>query len=287
MASGATWSKEEILKLIDVWGDDTIQAQLQDCTRNQKIFEKVARELNEAGYERTFQQCRDKIKKLKGEYKKIKDKHGKTGEDRSDWDYFDAMDAILGNRPATKPPVVIDTSNPPVTTPDAHEAEQTDDGDPEHDKDSETLSTSSSSTASSVPSTFTSSSVSGSTPLTSRKRKRSAAKPDNGIIEMINSVMKAQSKSDERMLELEEKRLQMEERQFEREAQQRRDDREFQLQMMRLMMGHSMHTSFGLPTNQHNLGQPSSMDQNHQTPPSSFTMDSLYNSYSRSFEDDQ
>ena len=41
---------------------------------------------------------------------------------------------------------------------------------------------------------------------------------------MIDSVMKAQSKSDERMLELEEKRLQMEERQLEREAQQRRED---------------------------------------------------------------
>ena len=62
MASGAMWSKEEILTLIEVWGDDTIQAQLQDCTRNQKIFERVARELNEAGYDRTFQQCRDKIR---------------------------------------------------------------------------------------------------------------------------------------------------------------------------------------------------------------------------------
>ena len=81
MTSGATWSKEETLKLIDVWGNDTIQAQLQDCTSNQKIFKKVARDLNEAGYDRTFQQCRDKIKKLRGEYKKIKDKHGKTGEE--------------------------------------------------------------------------------------------------------------------------------------------------------------------------------------------------------------
>ena len=52
---------QEMLKLIDVWGDDTIQAHLQDCTRNQIIFERVARELNEAGYDRTFQQCRDKI----------------------------------------------------------------------------------------------------------------------------------------------------------------------------------------------------------------------------------
>ena len=48
------------------------------------------------------------------------------------------MDAILGNRPATKPPVVIDTSIPPVTTPDAHE-EQPNNDEPEQDKDSETL----------------------------------------------------------------------------------------------------------------------------------------------------
>ena len=43
------------------------------------------------------------------------------------------------------------------------------------------------------------------------------------------------------MLELEEKRLRMEERQLEREAQQRREDTEFQLQMVRLMMDHGMH----------------------------------------------
>ena len=61
-------------------------------------------------------------------------------------------------------------------------------------------------------------------------------KSDNAIIEMMDSMIKAQSKSDERMLELEEKRLQMEERQLEREMQQCREDREFQLQMMRLMM---------------------------------------------------
>ena len=78
-----------------------------------------------------------------------------------------------------------------------------------------------SSTASLVPSTSTVSSVS---PLTTRKRKRSATKLDNVIIEMIDSVIKAQLKGDERMLELEEKRLQMEEKQLEREAQQHRED---------------------------------------------------------------
>ena len=44
----------------------------------------------------------------------------------------------------------------------------------------------------------------------------------------------------------------------ERELERTKERREFQL---RLMMGHGMHSSFGLPHNQHNLGQSSSMDQ--------------------------
>ena len=205
-------------------------------TRNQKVFEKVARELNGAGYERTYQQCRDKIKKLKGEYKKIKDKHGKTGEDRSNWD---AMDSILGTRPATKPPIVIDTSNTAMATAtDSQEEVEEETGE---DKESETLSRSSSATSlapSSVPSTSSSTNTSNPLPA-SRKRKRSL-KPDGALVEMIEGVLQAQSKSDDRMMELEEKRLRMEERQLEREAQQRKEERDFQLQMMRLMMGRNV-----------------------------------------------
>lgn len=63
----------------------------------------------------------------------------------------------------------------------------------------------------------------------------------------------------------------MEERQLEREAQQRKQDREFQLQMI-LMMGHNMHSTLGLPNN---LGQSSSMDQT--SSPSSFAIGDLYN----------
>ena len=116
-AAGSTWNKEEILKLIEIWGQEHIQRQLQECKRNQSVYEGVAKEMREAGYERTYQQCRDKIKKLKGEYKKEKDRHNKTGEERTTWDYFDAMDSILGHRPATRPPIVIDTSRSRPVTP--------------------------------------------------------------------------------------------------------------------------------------------------------------------------
>jgi len=108
-SSGSTWNKEETLRLIDIWGDDRIQAQLEGAHRNRNVYMKIAREMSEAGYQRTLEQCRDKIKKLKGEYKKLKDKCGKTGEGRRNWDYFEAMDSILGHKPATHPQVVIDT----------------------------------------------------------------------------------------------------------------------------------------------------------------------------------
>ena len=43
---------------------------------------------------------------------KIKNKWNETGQGRyPEWDYFDAMDNILGHKPATQPPVVIDSGN--------------------------------------------------------------------------------------------------------------------------------------------------------------------------------
>ena len=104
------WNKEETLKLIEIWGNYAIQAQLEGCKRNQDIYSNIAAEMKEAGHERTAQQCRDKIKKLKVDYRKIKDKRKKTGEGRyPEWDYFNAFDDILGHKPATEPPVVVNS----------------------------------------------------------------------------------------------------------------------------------------------------------------------------------
>ena len=226
--AGTTWSKEETLKLIEVWGQEAIQKQLQECKRNQTVYEEVAKEMREAGYERTYQQCRDKIKKLKGEYKKEKDKQGRTGEGRTSWDYFDAMDAVLGHRPATRPPVVIDTSTTsrpvtPVTPGGSEFGEGGDDDEEEQPVVNEGEAGSLNSSTQSVAS-----GQSG-----SRKRKRTS-RSDSTMAELMERVISAQTTSDEKRIELEEKRMKME-----REAQQRRV---FQMQMMRMMMmGPGMH----------------------------------------------
>ncbi|XP_044146865.1 uncharacterized protein LOC122937843 [Bufo gargarizans] len=54
------------------------------------------------GFERTSGQCRAKLKKLKIQYKKIKDANGRSGNSRSTWKWYDAMDAIYGHRPANQ-----------------------------------------------------------------------------------------------------------------------------------------------------------------------------------------
>ena len=65
-------SRDEVLKLIEIWGDGAIQAQLKGCKRNQDVYDEIAADLRDAGFERTGKQCRDKIKKLKGEYRKVR-----------------------------------------------------------------------------------------------------------------------------------------------------------------------------------------------------------------------
>ena len=41
----AAWSKEETLKLIEIWGNGAIQAQLEGSRRNQKVYDRITAEL--------------------------------------------------------------------------------------------------------------------------------------------------------------------------------------------------------------------------------------------------
>ena len=73
------WTEEETVKLIELWGENNVQAQLESCTRHGSIYQSLATEMQAAGYSRNAVQCRDKIKKLRAEYKRTKDNNGLTG----------------------------------------------------------------------------------------------------------------------------------------------------------------------------------------------------------------
>ena len=100
---GALWEDDEVDALIAIWGEEDMQAKLEGATRNIKIFDTIAKRLNELGFEgRTAVQCREKMKKIKGAYRKAKSHNGKTGRDRKTLKYMDKLDSILGHRPANQ-----------------------------------------------------------------------------------------------------------------------------------------------------------------------------------------
>ena len=75
-------------KLITIWNDDAIQAHLKGCRKNSDVYRKIVKELTEAGHNRTLEQCRDKMKKLKTKYKRIKDKQNEMGQGHYlEWDF--------------------------------------------------------------------------------------------------------------------------------------------------------------------------------------------------------
>ena len=104
-----SWTEKEVFKLIEQWGEQSIQEQLEGSKRNKHVYEKLSSALAKVGVKKSGEQCRSKLKKLRTEYKKIKDNHNLTGRGRTEWKFYDCLNEILGTRPATPPPVVLET----------------------------------------------------------------------------------------------------------------------------------------------------------------------------------
>ena len=228
MATIVNWSREEVYKLISLWSDDVIQEQLEGCHRNSQVYKKIADSLHEAGFNRTFEQCREKMKKLRGEYKKIKDKRNETGQGRfPEWEFYDAMDAVMGHKHSTEPPVVIE-SMPSTSSTEIDPDEETQDMSGAVDLDVN------------EPSQNSSNAVAISEAQQSNgklnKRKRSKNEVTNSLLERM---VRLHENSDKMMYMLEEKRAKMEERQIELDAQLQHEERDFQLQIMQIMMRQS------------------------------------------------
>ena len=66
-----SWSTEETQTLISIWGEESIQTKLDKAHQNHDIFEKIACEMSDVGYEKSWHQCRTKIKNLTQKYRKV------------------------------------------------------------------------------------------------------------------------------------------------------------------------------------------------------------------------
>ncbi|KAM8861183.1 1-aminocyclopropane-1-carboxylate synthase-like protein 1 [Synchiropus picturatus] len=92
---GSNWTDPEIVELLQLWSDELVQMELESSPRNQRVFDRISQILSEKGIYRTGDQCREKIKKMKLEYRRIKDNHKMRP-----WKFYDVLDRVLSNRPS-------------------------------------------------------------------------------------------------------------------------------------------------------------------------------------------
>ena len=106
MTANQGWGLQETKALLGVWGAEDVQRQLDGIVRNRIIYEKIAAELAELGYERTWQQCKTKIRNMIQKYRKVsfelihesliiaiilqvKDQNGVSGSDRKTCPFYE------------------------------------------------------------------------------------------------------------------------------------------------------------------------------------------------------
>lgn len=99
-ANSSAWLVVELQTFLHIVGEDATQQELDGSTRNEKVYREIAQRLAASGFNRSSTQCRMKLKKMKMQYKKVKDNNNQSGNGRTSWRCYDAMDAIYGHRPA-------------------------------------------------------------------------------------------------------------------------------------------------------------------------------------------
>ena len=107
MAHGSLWSNEEVKALIAIRGEEGVQNQLDGTTRNIKVYGKISHCLCELAFKRTAVQCREKLKKLKSDYRCAKDRNSTSGRGRTICAYFTQLDVTMWCRPASPPNGVV------------------------------------------------------------------------------------------------------------------------------------------------------------------------------------
>uniref|UniRef100_A0A8C8JUK2 C2H2-type domain-containing protein n=1 Tax=Oncorhynchus tshawytscha TaxID=74940 RepID=A0A8C8JUK2_ONCTS len=98
--SGYHWSPKEIQALLTLWADGSVQKQLLSY-KNEHVYAKFSSELAALGFNRKSKQCRDKLKKLKQEYRRVKDDNNKSGSNHRGERWFAIIDSVLCHQPST------------------------------------------------------------------------------------------------------------------------------------------------------------------------------------------
>lgn len=122
--------------MLDSWSEGRIQVQLLGAFRNKVLFHKIEEELWKAGYQRSYMQCRDKIKPLKKRHKEIAGRKSSTGCESDDEDitvldfkWFANIHCVMKGSAVVSPVQLVDSARAaPSPTPALVEHDEEEEG---------------------------------------------------------------------------------------------------------------------------------------------------------------
>ncbi|XP_005164569.2 uncharacterized protein isoform X1 [Danio rerio] len=96
------WSDAETLILLQLWGNEQVQQNLQRCPHNGHIYSDISEKLNTHGYLRTAEQCHTRIKRLKISYRQCRDSISSPEAERVEFKFYDLMEDIFQRNASSK-----------------------------------------------------------------------------------------------------------------------------------------------------------------------------------------
>uniref|UniRef100_A0A671W3S3 ATP-dependent (S)-NAD(P)H-hydrate dehydratase n=1 Tax=Sparus aurata TaxID=8175 RepID=A0A671W3S3_SPAAU len=217
---GFLWSDVETRTLLNIWGEQDIQAALDGNFRNSFVYRDVSRRLGAMGFERTPEQCRVRIKSLKRQYLLAKEGNLRNnGQYHKICKFYDTMERILSNRPALDPQEFIESGAGAEEAVDGLEEDGEDAQDVYSENASHNVSPLPTSGTSTRPQNSCSQSASNLPARTpKRARKRRANFPMEKLMEQF---LEQSAQAEDGFYRMEEQRLQAEDRR--REAEHARE----------------------------------------------------------------
>ncbi|XP_042367628.1 uncharacterized protein zgc:113263 isoform X2 [Plectropomus leopardus] len=92
--TSSSWSNDETLALIEIWGDEDVQRALRGFVHNGHVYADISQRMQDLGYLKTSEQCRWKVKSLRTNFRQCYDRK-KCGR-RVDYRFYNQLEQILG-----------------------------------------------------------------------------------------------------------------------------------------------------------------------------------------------
>lgn len=89
------WSEEQSKVLVSMYVEKHEELESSRCNQ---VWPSILKKVNQQGSPKTKQQCRIKIRNLKADYKRCKDKNKESGSNHHSCPFYEEFDAILGTR---------------------------------------------------------------------------------------------------------------------------------------------------------------------------------------------